>query len=340
MALLEMARRLRGEAVQLKVSFKRGPCKQFKCIVKEVNSKPLPLDADVFKGIDISLRDILAAYQLLDDFWVTEVQNLSQEIQTVHVDRVRVERWLGYKDTLKESMSKWKGVGALTNNGIKVVQEDGEPETPEASDLTAIAKQLRPHMMTAGSLLHTMRDHVPSADMPPIQVAIFGLQQSQQQCLSFFTECVKYWEKVDVRRDVSAARPTLEKLVLSQKVLMENLGPGPNKAQLAIHSPRNVIGASSRDDRWPDKVRERTGSLSRRPSAGIDSRYMLDHREIGNVISSLRSLEEPGYDPFRGMSLEELGKERQKWTRCRKLFADELTRMELRASQTRLGEIT
>jgi hypothetical protein len=30
LALLEMARRLRGEAVQLKVSFKKGPCKQFK----------------------------------------------------------------------------------------------------------------------------------------------------------------------------------------------------------------------------------------------------------------------------------------------------------------------
>jgi hypothetical protein len=35
MALLEMARRLRGEAVQLKVSFKKGPCKQFRCIVEE-----------------------------------------------------------------------------------------------------------------------------------------------------------------------------------------------------------------------------------------------------------------------------------------------------------------
>ena len=131
LALLEMARRLRGEAVQLRVSFKRGPCKQFKCIIKEgkasffrrwrwptlmyllvsvsiVSSKPLPVDVDVFKGIDFSLRDILAAYRLLDDFWVTEVQNLSQEIQTVHVDRVRVEKWLGYKDTLKELISKWR----------------------------------------------------------------------------------------------------------------------------------------------------------------------------------------------------------------------------------------
>jgi hypothetical protein len=35
LALLEMARRLRGEAVQLKVSFKTGPCRQFKCSVKE-----------------------------------------------------------------------------------------------------------------------------------------------------------------------------------------------------------------------------------------------------------------------------------------------------------------
>ena len=35
LALLEMARRLRGEAVQLKISFKKGPCKLFKCIVRE-----------------------------------------------------------------------------------------------------------------------------------------------------------------------------------------------------------------------------------------------------------------------------------------------------------------
>jgi hypothetical protein len=35
LGLLDMARRLRGEATRLKISFKRGPCKQFKCIVKE-----------------------------------------------------------------------------------------------------------------------------------------------------------------------------------------------------------------------------------------------------------------------------------------------------------------
>ena len=35
LGLLEMARRLRGEATRLKISFKRGPCKQFKCIIKE-----------------------------------------------------------------------------------------------------------------------------------------------------------------------------------------------------------------------------------------------------------------------------------------------------------------
>ncbi|KAI0298311.1 hypothetical protein BC826DRAFT_999160 [Russula brevipes] len=108
MALLEMARRLRGEAVQLKVSFKRGPCKQFKCIVKEVNSKTLPLDVDIFKDIDLSLKDILAAYRMVDRFWVSEVESLSRAIDTVHVERVRVERWLGYKDSLAEAVSKWK----------------------------------------------------------------------------------------------------------------------------------------------------------------------------------------------------------------------------------------
>ncbi|KAH9971856.1 hypothetical protein BGW80DRAFT_421801 [Lactifluus volemus] len=35
LALLEMTRRLRGEALQLKILFKTGTCRQFKCIVKE-----------------------------------------------------------------------------------------------------------------------------------------------------------------------------------------------------------------------------------------------------------------------------------------------------------------
>jgi len=98
-------------------------------------------------------------------------------------------------------------------------------------------------MMAAGSLLHTMRDHAPNADMPPIQIAIFGLQQSQQQLLSFFNECVKYWEKLEMRSEVSAGRPTLEKLATSQKLLTENLNQAPDNAQVAIQSIRNAIGA-------------------------------------------------------------------------------------------------
>jgi hypothetical protein len=35
--------------------------------------------------------------------------------------------------------------------------------------------------------------------MAPIQVAIFMLQQSQQQGSSFFSECVMYWEKFHMR---------------------------------------------------------------------------------------------------------------------------------------------
>jgi len=83
--------------------------------------------------------------------------------------------------------------------------------------------------------------------------------------------------------------------------------------------------------------------VSRRPAAGIASRSVRDHGGIGDVISGLSILEQAGYDPFRGMSLEELGKERQKWTTCRKLFEAELIRSELWASQTghsKLGEIT
>jgi len=63
-------------------------------------------------------------------------------------------------------------------------------------------KQLSPHMASAGSLLHTTRNHVSSVDTAPIQVAIFMLQQSQQQGSSFFSECVMYWEKFHMRWEV------------------------------------------------------------------------------------------------------------------------------------------
>ncbi|KAI0247729.1 hypothetical protein BJV78DRAFT_1285313 [Lactifluus subvellereus] len=316
-ALLEMARQLRGEAVQLKISFKRGPCKQFKCVVKEVNSKPLPFDADVLKDIDVSLKDIKAAYQLLDDFWVTELESLSKTINTVHIDRARVERWLGYKDALEETISNWKSAGTLTKDRAEDVEMDADTQIPAASDFPAIAKHLRPHMTTAGSLLHTMRDHVSPADIAPIQVAIFGLQQSQQQCLSFFSECVKYWEKAKMRCEVSIVRPTLEKLVNSQRLLAENLDQAPDKAQLAIRSLRNAIAY----DDWSTSPRERSASSA---SGAADLRLRFGPEGADDMIRRLRSLDDPGYDPFMGMSLEELGRERQKWTTCRKFFESEL----------------
>jgi len=98
-------------------------------------------------------------------------------------------------------------------------------------------------MTRAGSLLRTIRDNVSSANMAAIQVAIFGLQQSQQECLSFFSECVKYWEKLDMRSDASAPCPTVEKLATSQKLVAEKLDQAPNKAQLAIYSFQNAISA-------------------------------------------------------------------------------------------------
>jgi len=52
--------------------------------------------------------------------------------------------------------------------------------------------------------------------------------------------------------------------------------------------------------------------------------YPGPDRGVGDVMSRLCRLDDPGYDPFRGMSLEELGKERQKWTTCRKFFENEL----------------
>ena len=203
----------------------------------------------------------------------------------------------------------------------------------QASNLTAIAKQLGPHMSTAASLFHTMQDHGCPVDVAPIQVAIFGLQQSQQQCLSFFGGCVKYWEKANMCCEVSTVRPTLEKLVASQRQLMENLEQAPERAQVTMHSlplrnvisepldvllpSRSLIKFLAAHDNWANIPRGRE-------SGAINSHCGMGLEDTEDVMLGLRVFEEAGYDPFEGMSLEALERERQKWTTCRKHFESEL----------------
>jgi len=76
--------------------------------------------------------------------------------------------------------------------------------------------------------------------------------------------------------------------------------------------------ASARDE-CSGKLREQAHAMA---DTGLHSGP--DRGGIGDVMSRLCRLEDPGYDPFRGMSLEELGKERQKWKTCRKFFENEL----------------
>ncbi|KAH9971810.1 hypothetical protein BGW80DRAFT_1318575, partial [Lactifluus volemus] len=106
-------------------------------------------------NIDLSLKDIQAAYQMLDDFWVTELENLNKAIDITHIDHTRVERWSGYKSALEESISHLKSIRLSVDDGIKDAEMDVNTQTPAASDLAAIAKQLHPHMTIVGSLLYT-----------------------------------------------------------------------------------------------------------------------------------------------------------------------------------------
>ena len=81
---------------------------------------------------------------------------------------------------------------------------------------------------------------------------------------------------------------------------------------------RRAHGPAPARDEYSDKPREQTHAMA---DPGLHSG---PDRGIGDVMSRSRHLEDLGYDPFSGMSLEELGKERQKWTACRKFFENEL----------------
>jgi len=110
-----------------------------------------------------------------------------------------------------------------------------------------------------------------------------------------------------MRSEASAPYTTVEKLATSQKLVSGEVGSSAEQgaacntlfperitcAGLMASPPQDVMGVP----RW---------ALSR---AGTDSRLHFgpDHGGIGDIMSRLRCLEEPGYDAFRGMSLEELG---------------------------------
>lgn len=55
-----------------------------------------------------------------------------------------------------------------------------------------------------------------------------------------------------------------------------------------------------------------------------DLRLQFGADIANDMIRRLQSLDDISYDPFQGMSLEELGRERQKWMTCLKFFESEL----------------
>lgn len=110
--------------------------------MQEVNSKPLPFDVDVLRDIAVSLNDIQAAYQLLDDFWVTELESLSKAIDTVHVPALSggwAIKMLDIKLESKSSLNRLspfsgpivdsKSAGAFTNDRVDV-ELDADTQTP------------------------------------------------------------------------------------------------------------------------------------------------------------------------------------------------------------------
>jgi hypothetical protein len=89
-------------------------------------------------------------------------------------------------------------------------------------------------------------------------------------------------------------------------------------AYLGVLIPsRSLIEFLAARDNWSINPHDRE-------SGAINSHWGMGLEGTEDIMLGLRVFEEAGFDPFEGMSLEALEKERQKWTTCRNHFESEL----------------
>jgi hypothetical protein len=73
-------------------------------------SEPLPEDLDLFSEVDFVLDEIRRCFMELDKFWTEEICRAIKALNTRRMDPNDVERWRGFKASLKQTIESWKVV--------------------------------------------------------------------------------------------------------------------------------------------------------------------------------------------------------------------------------------
>ncbi|KAI0292997.1 hypothetical protein B0F90DRAFT_192083 [Multifurca ochricompacta] len=105
---LDMAKTLRGQAVDLRKSYENGTVNAMKKVRETALSQPLPEDFDLLSEVDFVLKEIRRCYMELDKFWIEEIRRAVKAVKTRRVDQEDIQRWRGFQAGLEETIKSWK----------------------------------------------------------------------------------------------------------------------------------------------------------------------------------------------------------------------------------------
>ncbi|KAI0293002.1 hypothetical protein B0F90DRAFT_1920145 [Multifurca ochricompacta] len=193
---LDMAKTLRGQAVDLRKSYENGTVNAMKKVRETALSQPLPEDFDLLSEVDFVLKEIRRCYIELDKFWIEEIRRAVKAVKTRRVDQEDIQRWRGFQAGLEETIKSWK---ANAQGGVQTLARVNRPQELE------IAKVASRISLGIGLLEESLECVRMSASvefsktsMPLILEVNMRFSMNSESCLGFLRRCVDFGKLIAV----------------------------------------------------------------------------------------------------------------------------------------------
>ncbi|KAI0259463.1 hypothetical protein BC834DRAFT_1035892 [Gloeopeniophorella convolvens] len=198
---LDMAKSLRRQIVDLRKSYETGTMDEIEKLRESVLSRPLPEDSDLFKELDLVLKEIRQCYNDMDKFWVEEIGRVTESLKTRRIDPEDANRWRAFRDSLQRTINCWKtgsdsGTTSSRNSRTGVL-------SPSRDDVGSLAYSLSDVILAARETLQGVRLGVTATAelLKPAHTSIVlqaehSLGENGNSVFAFLKSCMRYGELV------------------------------------------------------------------------------------------------------------------------------------------------
>jgi len=198
---LEAAKKLHGDAVDLRIFYESGTVASMNDLRETGISRPLPQDNALFEEVDFVMAEIRRFYEELNKFWRDEICYVVEALKKRRVDPRDFERWNSFRSSLKQTIEFWKS-RPPSDDTQPLPCNNTSPST--GVDLGAIASSLSSTSGSFGEALERISSSASflaslrysSLSQPSFRQAYVAFAANSDLCLSFLQHCADYGEKV------------------------------------------------------------------------------------------------------------------------------------------------